>query len=359
MNTTDTSIGDAKAQLPVPVAKTPGPKTGASWLLSVLAFVLALAAGAISYVLWQRQHTVEAEMARKVAQAEGRAVEMSAVLKSSQDSVRELQARLALTESKVADSVSQQAQLEKLYRELARNRDDWELADAEQAVQMAAQQLQSAGNTRAALVALQDADSRLSRINQPAQIGVRRMLARDIEKLQAAQATDTTSILNQLDTWISQVDRLPTIAPIASVAQGQEQAVKADNNAGGFLKRMAQVPQNGWESVRSELTSLFRVRRVDNPEAMFVAPEQMYFGRENLKLRLASARLAVLARNDAMMRAEVGRSLEFLQKFFDGKDKQVEGLRAGLSKLKTAPSFEAPSLAETLSALRNLRQKDR
>ncbi len=325
--------------------------------MSLFAVCLAIAAGAISYFLWQRQHTVEAEMARKVAQAEGRAVEMSASLKSSQDSVRELQARLALTESKVADSVSQQAQLEKLYRELARNRDDWELADAEQAVQMAAQQLQSAGNTRAALAALQDADARLSRINQPAQMGVRRLLARDIERLQTAQATDTTSIVNQLDAWITWVDRLALQAPDRAPAESAE-AVKSGKPE-GLLKRMAQAPQNGWESVRSELSSLFRVRRVDTPEAMFVAPDQAYFGRENLKLRLASARLAVLTRNDAMMRSEVGRSQDFLQKYFDSRDKQVEQLRQGLGKLRTAPSFEAPSLNESLTALRALRQKDR
>jgi uncharacterized protein HemX len=333
-------------------------KSGAAWLMSLVALALAIVAGAISYFLWQRQHTVEAEMARKVAQAEGRAVEMSASLKSSQDSVRELQARLALTESKVADSVSQQAQLEKLYRELARNRDDWELADAEQAVQMAAQQLQSAGNTRAALAALQDADARLSRINQPAQIGVRRLLTRDIERLQSAQATDTTSIVNQLDLWIGWVDRLALQAPDRGPVEGAEPS-KANAKPEGLIKRMAQVPQNGWESVRSELSSLFRVRRVDTPEAMFVAPDQAYFGRENLKLRLASARLAVLTRNDSMMRAEVGRSQDFLQKYFDARDKQVEQLRLGLGKIRSAPSFEAPSLNESLAALRALRQKDR
>jgi uncharacterized protein HemX len=282
---------------------------------------------------------------------------LSVLLKNAQDTTKELQSRLALTESKVADSVSQQAQLEKLYRELSRSRDDWELADAEQAVQMAQQQLQSAGNTRAALAALQDADARLARVNQPAQMGVRRLLARDIEKLSAAQATDTTSIVAQLDAWINRVDKLATIAPDRSIDES-DRNVKPGKSE-GFFKRVVQLPQDGWTSLREELSGLFRVRRIDQPEAMFLAPEQAFFARENLKLRLASARLAVMARNDSLMRNEVSRSLEFTQKYFDSKDPNVEGLRAQLQKLKTAPSFEPPSLAESLSALRGLRQKER
>src|SRR5205085_8136758 len=51
-----------------------------------------------------------------------------------------------------------------------------------------------------------------------------------------------------------------------------------------------------WDRAWYEVRSLVRVTRIDHPEAMLLAPDQAFFLRENLKLRLLNARLALLAR---------------------------------------------------------------
>ena len=45
--------------------------------------------------------------------------------------------------------------------------------------------------------------------------------------------------------------------------------------------------------------------RIDHPEAMLLAPEQAFFVRENLKLRLLNARLALLAASSTRAQADL------------------------------------------------------
>ena len=65
--------------------------------------------------------------------------------------MRDAQARIGALEAKLLESQSQQLALESLYQELSRSRDDWLLAEVEQTLAIAAQQLQLAGNVQAAL----------------------------------------------------------------------------------------------------------------------------------------------------------------------------------------------------------------
>src|SRR5207302_1575701 len=82
-------------------------------------------------------------------------------------SFRDAQAKIALLENRLAESQTQQAALDALYRELAPSRDEWALTEVEQVLLLASQQLQLAGNVSAALAALQLADAKLQRLNRP------------------------------------------------------------------------------------------------------------------------------------------------------------------------------------------------
>jgi uroporphyrin-III C-methyltransferase len=84
--------------------------------------------------------------------------------------------------------------LESLYQELSRNRDEWQLAEIEQVLAIAQQQLQLAGNVRAALLALQLAESRLALADRPQFQSVRRALAKDIERLESLPAADVVGM---------------------------------------------------------------------------------------------------------------------------------------------------------------------
>ena len=123
--------------------------------------------------------------------------------------LREAQAKLALLETRLSESQSQQAALEALYRELAPSRDDLALNEVEQVLLIANQQLALAGNVPAALAALQLADAKLARIDRPPLGPLRRALARDVDRLKALPFVDVTAITLKLDQAIAQVDTLP------------------------------------------------------------------------------------------------------------------------------------------------------
>ena len=277
-------------------------------------------------------------------------------LKAALDAAREAQARNAVLEAKLSESVGQQAQLERLYRDIARNRDDWMIAEVESTIGAAAQQLQLTGNVRAALLALQDADARLASSNQPPLIGLRRVLARDIERLRALPAVDLTGQAIRLDAAIGAIDQLPMLADARLDAPAAREAAAADGSLPG---RLARAGGASWAAFRDELRELVRVRRVHDPDALLLAPEQAYFVRENLKLRLTAARAALLARHEAPYRADLARAVDTLERDFDARDRQVAGTVALLKTLRDSPvRLEVPVLTESLAAVRQLRARE-
>ncbi|MFZ1900885.1 MAG: uroporphyrinogen-III C-methyltransferase, partial [Azonexus sp.] len=105
-----------------------------------------------------------------------------------------------------------------------------------------------------------------------------------------------------------------------------------------------------------ELKSLVRIQRFDREEVLLLAPGQAYFLRENLKLRLLSARLALLSRDQSAFRGELKAASDGLARHFDGSDKGVQAAQETLRQLLTTEVvIEVPKLIETQAALSSLR----
>src|SRR5258706_821155 len=182
-----------------------GAAPGRSRTVALAVIVVVLAAGLAALSWLDARHriaTTQEELARRLREIESDAGEARSVARQSQEALRESQSRLAQIESRVAESQSQSLALEALYQELSRNRDEWQLAEIEQVLAIASQQLQLARNVRAALLALQLADSRLSRTDPPPVAPIRRALARDIERLKAAPAVDFAAVAARIDNLI-------------------------------------------------------------------------------------------------------------------------------------------------------------
>ena len=88
-----------------------------------------------------------------------------------------LDTKLSLLEAKLAESQNQQLAMEALYQELTRTRDEATLEEVEQLLLIANQQLQLANNVKAALIAMQEADARLQRIDRPQLSSLRKVLS--------------------------------------------------------------------------------------------------------------------------------------------------------------------------------------
>ena len=287
------------------------------------------------------------ELARRLKDIETDSREARMLAKQGQETIREAQAKIAVLEGKFAESQSQQLALESLYQELSRNRDEWALAEIEQILTIAAQQLQLSGNVRAGLLALQLAESRLARSDRPQFIPVRKAIARDIERLRAVPSIDVAGVSLRLDGLVTAVDSLPLAFDERTADPAKNGKAQARTDAPeGFLRRFgAEV----WDEVKS----LVRIRTLDTPEPPLLAPSQAYFLRENLKLRLLNARLALAMRDEAGFREDIRVAQSWVTRYFDGRPKAAAAFVAQLRLLGgTSFTFELPTLAESLEAVR-------
>jgi uroporphyrin-3 C-methyltransferase len=104
--------------------------------------------------------------------------------------------------------------------------------------------------------------------------------------------------------------------------------------------------------VQEEARGLVRVSRIDQPEAMLVAPEQAFFLRENLKLRLLNARLALLARQTDSARADLATASTALGRYFDPSTRRVQAVATSLQQMQQQLRVvELPRIDETMAAL--------
>jgi uroporphyrin-3 C-methyltransferase len=316
----------------------------------LLLVAIALAAG-LATLFWLdargRIGATQEELARRLRDIEHDAREARSIARQSQEGMREAQVKVAQLEARLTESQSQQLALEALYQELSRNRDEWQLAEIEQVLAIASQQLQLAGNVRAALLALQLAEARLARADRPQFLPVRRALARDIERLKALPVLDIAAMSSRIDALVAGVDGLPLAFEERAVAAKAEAKPAAE----GFWARLG-------AELWSEMKQLVVVRRVDSTEPPLLPPSQTYFVRENLRLRLLNARLSLLARDEAGYREDLRASQAWIRRYFDPNSKQTADALAQLKQLSSASiSFEMPTISESLDAVRGYKAR--
>jgi uroporphyrin-3 C-methyltransferase/uroporphyrinogen III methyltransferase/synthase len=239
----------------------------------------------------------------------------------------------------------------------------------------ASQQLQLAGNVQGALIALQNADRSLSRSDKPQFITIRRAIARDIDKLKALPQVDQAGIALRLDNVIGQIDSLPLLSdekpaepsapgrvnappPSSSKVKGVAASAPAPAPVLSLGQRMTETWRNWSHEMWDDIRQLIRVRTVDTPEALMLSPSESYFVRENLKLRLLNARLALLSRNEGTFRDDIGSAQQMVTRYFDTKARSTQAAQALLRQVQANNvTIEVPDLSESLNAVRNYKSK--
>lgn len=342
-------------------------------LIPVAFTVLAVLLAASWWSSHNALSSLREEVARRLLSGDSINNETKIVVKTAQENLKELQAKVNVLEGKQAEAQSQQLALEQLYQDLSKTRDDWALAEIEQVLSTASQQLQLAGNVPGALIALQNADARLSRSDKPQFITLRRAIGKDIERLKSLPSLDLTGIALRLDSVIAQIDGMPLLAdekPILTPVQPKNVARSAHKSppaAGKSASVSASADwlpalQDKWQSLSSEMWTevrqLIRVRSVESPDALLLSPTQAYYARENVKLRLLNARLALLSRNESAFRSDMIAAQDAIAKYFDTRAKQTQTVQALLKQVQGSNlSIEMPTLAESLNAVRNYKVK--
>jgi uroporphyrin-3 C-methyltransferase len=315
-----------------PVATSP--LLPARWIAAGAALLAAVSAAALVFA-WntqQRVKALEAELVKRQQDSASVSTEALTLARQADVTARDAAARMALLDARVSETTMQRSQLEDLIQSLARSRDENVLADLEAAIRVALQQAAITGSAEPLVLTLKQADERLARYNQPRLERVRRAVAQDLERTRTAGVTDVTVLTIRLDDVIRQVDDLPLLAvperrgagaPEAPAAAASAVALPASGAAwlGGLPGAGRDFVDQLWREVRS----LVRVTRIEHPEAMLVAPEQAYFLRANLKLRLLNARLALLSRQFDTAQSDLRDALSVLDRYFDRSSRRVVG----------------------------------
>ena len=310
-------------------------------------FLLVLLSGLsllVSSLLWQRLSAVQEQLARQSADSGMQAVEARTLARQAQDVARDTAARQAVMESRLSEVALQRTQLEELMQSLSRSRDENLVVDIESAIRLAQQQAQLSGSIEPLLAALRTADQRLARAAQPRLNRLRAAVARDIERISAARITDLPGLMARIDELVRQIDDLPR----ANAVAGSGLASK--------LREPLPVDPTWWQrslaALRQEARALLRVSRIDQPEAVLLAPEQGFFLRENLKLKLLNARLALLSRQTESARADVAAASAALNRYFDPTSRKTQAAAGLLQQVQSQiRAVELPRMDETLAAI--------
>ena len=334
-----------------------------------LAIVVALLAATgllVSGLLWQKLGNIQEELARRSIDSAAQAIEARTLAKAAQEGTRDLSVRLALQETRISEVSLQRTQLEELMQSLSRSRDENLVVDIESALRLAQQQAQLTGSAQPLIAALTSAEQRLSRAAQPRLNPLQRAISKDTERIKAASLTDVPVLLIKLDELVRLADELPLANAMVgnNAARPVPPAVPASavrSLPGNTEKSM--VPwfdgdmfrswsRTALDKLQDEARKLLRVSRIEQPEAALLSPEQSFFLRENLKLKILNARLGLLSRQTDTARADLTSASAWLTKYFDPAARKTQNaaqlLQQVQSQLKTS---ELPRLDETLSAL--------
>jgi uroporphyrin-3 C-methyltransferase len=341
------------------------------WLWIAVGMVGLLAAAAIGLV-WQtqqREHSLELELVRRQQAMQAQSGEAQVLAKQAQDAAREAAAKVALLEVRLSEVTVQRGQIEELIQSISRSRDENVVVDIDAALRVAMQQSALTGSVEPLVSTLKQADERLARYNQPRLEGVRRAIARDLDRVKGESMIDVSALTIKLDEVVRLVDELPlraqpdlhkdgARAPASPASAGKaaraaaSAAAAPDASMPDWLKPWMARWDDFSERVWVEAKSLVRVTRIEEPEAMLLEPEHVFFLRENLKLRLLNARLALLARQFSIVQGDLQGVLAALERYFDPKARRTQLATSLVRQVQQqARQTDLPRPDNTLAAL--------
>jgi uroporphyrin-3 C-methyltransferase len=332
------------------------------WLWGAAALLLVLTLVSL-VIAWQAQHRVaniQQELVKRQQDSAGQSTEARMLAKQAQEGMRDVAAKVALLEARVAEVAIQRSQLEELIQSLSRSRDENVLVDIDSGIRVAMQQTAITGSAEPLVAVLKQSEERLARYSQPRLEGVRRAIARDLDRVKAIGVADLPSLSIKLDEVVRLVDELPLLAvaeprkaaSATAAPKPVQRSAPVDTSASGWLKSWNDNWTGATERVWNEAKSLIRVTRIDHPEAMLLAPEQAFFVRENLKLRLLNARLALLSRQFDTAQSDLQQAQTTLERYFD-KSSRRQVLASELIRQVHTQSRQlgVPRPDDTLAAL--------
>ncbi len=346
------------------------------WVVSLLALTVAALAAGGSFVVWRQMDGVRADAQQRVDAVLVQTKSAAAEAQASQALAQALQGRMSVAEAKLGELNLQRMQLEELMLSVSRSRDDTLVQDLESSTRFAVQQSNLMGSPNALIATLQAGIERINRSAQPRLNPVLQAMEADLVRLQEVAGADVPMLVAQLAQLAKSINALPlrSMAPPLPHTVGSVEAVPADSattteptmaetpaatdgswlsNTWGVVSAQVQTLWRDWSGVAGQqLSGLVRVRAIDNSDAFLLSPEHAWVLRENLKLRVLNARLALVGAQHDVAAQDLAAVAQSVTQYSEPGATDVQALLEKLQSLQASiQGLQVPMPQSTLSAL--------
>ncbi|GAA5315184.1 MAG: uroporphyrinogen-III C-methyltransferase [Candidatus Pelagadaptatus aseana] len=335
------------AKLAPPVATAP--RKSSPLLLILMLLVLITVAG-MGYWGWMQQRTLVATQTSLQKNLEGqqaRMIEMQQLLEEARDQ-SSWRAAIAGIDKRLEHNSKRLRSLE------STNRDDWLLAEAEYLLRLANQRMLMERGTEGALALLQAADQILKDLDNDELFPVRQQLARDMAALKLAPGVDRSGLYLQLAALSEQIEALSDLPGDLSVKEQPvpvAEAMVAESEQQLDQGVWTRIKTNFWEAM-AVVGKYIRVRHHDQTIVPVLPPESSAYLRQNIRLTLEQAQLAMLRENTQVYQHSLAETEALLRKYFATQDKGLLLADEVHSLAQMDVKVQLPSISASLTALR-------
>ena len=342
----------AKTETMQPVTQTIVKKTGTA--LSLLAILIALGVGGAGYYFGQQQ---VAEIQQKLTALEsqsgvavsapvsdnsGQVTQLEQGLKTAQDKVEQLEQLVAGKTSEIATLQAQVKQVSQLAG--AQQPTDWLFSEADFLLNNALRKLVLDNDVDTAISLLKLADETLVKVNNSQANTIRTAINQDLKQLLSLSSVDQNAVMQKLSQLANTVDELQALN--VNFDETPEKSGKLSDD-------IADWQQNVEKSATSFLNHFIRIspkQTADKKELL--APNQDIYLRENIRLRLQLAIMAVPRQQDELYKQSLDAVASWVRSYFDTNAEVTQNFLKSVDELADSSIYvDVPGQLQSLTLL--------
>lgn len=328
------------SQLPAPIPNQQG--RSFPWL-ALIALVVSLSlSAALAAFIWFQQQQFDAQIQTLVTGLNKSQQELSYLRSQSGDVLAQYRnSQEALEKASAALSDQVQFNAEQVSQLKNGNRLDWLLSETEYLLRLANQRLVLEHDIQGAELILTAADKVLKETNDPALTPVRIALAEELLALQQISEGDRTGAYAKLNALIQSIEQLP------ERTSRHQQANKLDNSDTDG------AANNWYQKLLAGLKQAVRISKIDRSESPLMTPEQSYYLKQNLRLMLEQASLALFNQDEQVLKTSLTRAKAWISEYFQTDSPHVIASLENLSALERFQFVSSyPDISKSLRLLK-------
>ena len=326
--------------------------------LSLLAILIALGVGGAGYYFGQQKvdefqqklTALEAQINNKtVVSAPAQEVKFDTTQLAQLESANKaMQNKIAQVEelinAKSHELVGLQSQINKVSAQAnAQQPTDWLFSEADFLLNNALRKLVLDNDVDTAVSLLKLADETLAKVNNSQSAAIRSAINQDLKQLLSVAGVDQNAVMQKLSQLANTVDEVPVL----DVNFGDDQ------NATKLSDSLSDWAENAEKSATSFLNHFIRIspkHGADRKELL--APNQDIYLRENIRLRLQLAIMAVPRQQNELYKQSLEAVASWIRSYFDTNAEVTQSFLKSVDELSEVSIYvDVPSQLQSLSML--------